>query len=158
MGVSEFFVPSPDQKLRGRELKAWLQADIERHWDAYKAGMSACECVQRTAASRQSVLRALFEKAREDVGGNLDLSLVALGGLGRGELAPYSDIDVIVVAKGHRNKALSKIVDAFLYPLWDGGIDVGHAVRTPREFALLAKSDNTVRTGALDCRLISGSE
>ena len=83
------------------------------------------------------------------------LALVATGGWARRELAPYSDIDFIVL---HRNSPDdAKIAaDRLLYPLWDAQVAVGHAVREPRAAARLARDDLATATALLDVRHISG--
>lgn len=79
-------------------------------------------------------------------------SLVALGGYGRGELSPRSDIDLLFLGAGGEAGS----VEAVLYPLWDLGFDVGHALRTPRECGRLARDDLTAATALLDARLLLG--
>lgn len=85
------------------------------------------------------------------------LALVATGGWARHELAPYSDIDFIVLHD--RNEAAARQVsDRLLYPLWDEKIAVGHAVREPRAAAKLAKADLATATALLDSRHIAGDK
>lgn len=79
-------------------------------------------------------------------------ALVALGGYGRRELAPRSDVDLLFLA---RKRGAGGDVDRVLYPLWDLGLEVGHAVRTPRDCAELA-DDLTVATSLLDSRPLLG--
>ncbi|MBL9019234.1 MAG: [protein-PII] uridylyltransferase [Myxococcales bacterium] len=84
-----------------------------------------------------------------------DLALVATGGWARRELAPYSDIDFIILHD--RDEALAKRVsDALLYPLWDEKLAIGHAVREPRAAARLGKDDLATATALLDARHIAG--
>lgn len=85
--------------------------------------------------------------------GRQGTALVALGGYGRREVAPYSDVDLLFLV-GKAGDAVS--VDAVLYPLWDLGFEVGHAVRTPADCATLAAADLTVATALLDARLLLG--
>ena len=83
------------------------------------------------------------------------VSLIAVGGYGRGELSPGSDLDIVILHDGRIDK-LSEIVNAILYPLWDSGRAVDHAVRTPDEMKETALSDVKVMMGALDARIIAG--
>ena len=83
------------------------------------------------------------------------LALVATGGWARRELAPYSDIDFIVLHD--RDEAAAKqVCDRLLYPLWDEKLAIGHAVREPRAVARLAKGDLATATALLDARHIAG--
>lgn len=83
-------------------------------------------------------------------------ALVALGGYGRGELAPRSDIDLLFLVERHGKDLPS--VDAVLYPLWDYGFEVGHAIRTPAECRDLAREDLTAATALLESRCLVGDE
>lgn len=84
-----------------------------------------------------------------------EVALVATGGWARRELAPYSDIDFMVLHD--RDEATAKRVsDALLYPLWDEKLAIGHAIREPRAAARLAKDDLATATALLDARHIAG--
>ncbi|MEJ7598591.1 MAG: [protein-PII] uridylyltransferase [Kofleriaceae bacterium] len=83
------------------------------------------------------------------------VALVATGGWARRELAPYSDIDFIVLHD--RDEAGAKeVCDRLLYPLWDEKLAIGHSVREPRAAARLAKDDLATATALLDARHIAG--
>ncbi|GAB4261733.1 MAG: [protein-PII] uridylyltransferase [Deferrisomatales bacterium] len=84
--------------------------------------------------------------------GEAGRALVALGGYGRADLAPYSDVDLLFLVDGPPGGAVEEV----LYPLWDLGLEVGHAVRTPRECAAVARADLTAATAILDGRLLLG--
>lgn len=86
------------------------------------------------------------------------IALVALGGYGRKELFPYSDIDLMILYHPKVKKQISKVTDAVLYPLWDTGLEVGHGVRTIAESMSHAKEDYFFLVALLDARLIYGSE
>ncbi len=81
------------------------------------------------------------------------ITLIAIGGYGRAELAPYSDIDIMFFAE---NKADSKKVESILYKLWDTGLAVGHCYRTPDECIVEAKKDLRTHTSLLEARFIAG--
>ena len=84
-----------------------------------------------------------------------ELALVATGGWARRELAPYSDIDFIVL-HDHDEATAKQVCDRLLYPLWDEKLAIGHAVREPRATARLAKDDLATATALLDARHIAG--
>ncbi len=84
--------------------------------------------------------------------------VVALGGYGRSELAPESDIDILILYdSGISNKLKTTVVDAIVYPLWDCGLRVGHSSREVKEVLTDIKSDFILRNSTLDARYICGS-
>lgn len=83
-------------------------------------------------------------------------AIVAVGGYGRGELAPLSDIDLLFLLPYKRTPRVEQVVEAMLYQLWDLGLKVGHAVRSVDECLRAAKADVTIRTGLLECRPLWG--
>ena len=84
------------------------------------------------------------------------IALAAVGGYGRGELSPGSDIDITIVHDG-KIKNLEAFVNDLLYPLWSGGIAVDHSVRTLTELAEVAEADVRVILGLLDLRYLCGN-
>jgi [protein-PII] uridylyltransferase len=98
-------------------------------------------------------IAARFVEATADIA--VPLALVATGGWARRELAPYSDIDFIVL-HDHDDVAAKQVADRLLYPLWDDKLAVGHAVREPRAAGRLAKDDLATATALLDARHVAG--
>ncbi|WMW82430.1 [protein-PII] uridylyltransferase [Undibacterium cyanobacteriorum] len=86
-----------------------------------------------------------------------DVSLVAVGGYGRGELFPYSDVDVLILLAAPPDKALREKLESLIQVLWDIGLDIGHSIRTIDECMTEAAADITVKTALLEARLIAGS-
>ncbi len=87
-----------------------------------------------------------------------ELAIVGLGGTGRGEMAPYSDLDLMFLTRGKPSREIEKTVEALLYLLWDMQLKVGHSLRSTDELMTLARKDMTVRTAFLESRLLWGSE
>lgn len=86
------------------------------------------------------------------------VSLAAVGGYGRGELSPGSDLDLLILHDGNEKaETVSEFVNAFLYPLWDEGRSVDHSVRTRSETRDLAHEDIRVALGLLDIRHVAGN-
>lgn len=83
--------------------------------------------------------------------------LVALGGYGRRELAPHSDIDLMFLFHPDAAKAMPDLVKQVLHPLWDSGFQVGHSVRTIQDCVELGLADLTVRTSMMEARFLAGS-
>ncbi|RZQ64789.1 [protein-PII] uridylyltransferase [Amycolatopsis suaedae] len=82
------------------------------------------------------------------------VALVAVGGLGRRELVPFSDLDLVLVHNG--NTGVGEIADALWYPLWDAKVGLDHAVRTPAEALRVATEDLRTAVGLLDVRHLAG--
>jgi [protein-PII] uridylyltransferase len=97
-------------------------------------------------------LVSLFDEA----GAPKTVALCAIGGYGRAELCPQSDIDVVLLHKGHDD--IATIAERLWYPVWDEGLKLGHGVRTVKEAVHLAASDLDTATSLLDVRLLAGDE
>ncbi len=90
----------------------------------------------------------------ELVGDLRDLSLIAGGSLGRRELAPFSDLDLVIVHGGRKD--IAEVANSIWYPIWDSKIALDHSVRTPKEAVAMADSDLKVVSSLLDGRVIAG--
>jgi [protein-PII] uridylyltransferase len=84
------------------------------------------------------------------------LTLAAVGGYGRGELAPHSDIDLLFLLPYKASAYHENVVEYVLYFLWDLGLKVGHSTRSPDDCVRQAKADSTVKTALLECRWLWG--
>ena len=84
------------------------------------------------------------------------MSLVAVGGYGRGELAPYSDVDILFLLPYKQTPWGEQVVEYMLYMLWDLGLKVGHATRSVDDCIRLARDDLTIRTALLEKRGTDG--
>lgn len=99
-------------------------------------------------------LRSLFMGAANEISG---VALAAVGGYGRGELSPGSDLDILFIHSGRVNETeLGGLVNRVLYPLWDKSFKVDHSVRTRAQTRESASADLKVALGLLDIRLICG--
>lgn len=119
-----------------------------------------------TAAGRQAradaadaLCSAAFARALEGRGGapadeDTGIALVAVGGYGRRELAPHSDLDVVLVH--HEDADVDEVAAQVWYPLWDAGAAIDHSVRALQEVAEAAKRDVRVALGLLDARHLAG--
>lgn len=131
-----------------------LLAAMAAYRDGWRAALAspdgAAVFLREHTACIDAVLRA-FWPADAPAG----VALVAVGGYGRQEQFPYSDIDLLVLLTP---AADARFVPDFLHPLWDAGLVIGHAVRTLDECAAAAMADVTVYTNLLDARLLCGDE
>ncbi len=83
-----------------------------------------------------------------------DLALVAVGSHGRGDAAPHSDLDLVLLHRGSRD--IKAVADRLWYPIWDRGVGLDHSVRTVKEALAVAEGDLKAMLGLLDARLVAG--
>jgi [protein-PII] uridylyltransferase len=120
------------------------------------------KCAQNIASAEDEIIRAVFMFATSEVypvdnpSGAETISIAAVGGYGRGTLAPGSDIDLLFILPYKQTPWGEQVTEYILYMLWDLGQKVGHAVRSVDECLRMAKSDMTVRTATLESRYLTG--
>lgn len=119
-------------------------------------------CAESLSLSEDEIIHALFDLANTTLfpalGSEERIAVVAVGGYGRGTLAPGSDIDLLFVLPTRQSERVQNIVEFILYCLWDTRQKVGHATRSIDECIRLARSDNTILTAILEARYICGNE
>ena len=121
--------------------------------DAALTGIDFC---RRLSAATDEWLGSVFAGATEGHKKAGRLALVAVGGYGRGELAPHSDLDVLLLHDNVRDVA--DISARVWYPVWDAGLKLGHAVRTPKETLGLCATDLDTATALVTARFLAGNE
>jgi [protein-PII] uridylyltransferase len=126
---------------------------------ALEAKGSGLACGAHMAYVEDELLRAIHScvvKFIQPGAASGSLCIVAVGGYGRGALAPGSDIDLLFLLRGNNRAGDEAVIEAMLYLLWDLKQKVGHATRTVEECLKQAKADMTIRTTLLECRFILG--
>jgi [protein-PII] uridylyltransferase len=117
------------------------------------------DCAWRLSWLQDRLIQVLYgltcDYVYPDIAENI--SITAVGGYGRGTLAPGSDIDLLFLLPTKNTPEMQKAIEFILYLLWDMGFKVGHATRTIDESITLSKSDMTVRTAILEMRPICGN-
>ncbi len=156
----------PAERLLG--YKGFLKVETHRLKLWHRGGASGHEICQARAAMLDALLRHLWMSARSSLSPQAQkefppLALVAIGGYGRAELNPYSDVDFMFlhdgqVAAGKPLPYLSRLIDGVLYPLWDIGLKVGYAVRNIDDCVKVANTDMQSKTSLIESRLIIGDE
>ncbi|MCP5285638.1 MAG: [protein-PII] uridylyltransferase [Burkholderiaceae bacterium] len=137
-------------RARTRDGKAAL---LEAFRDA-RPTISAAQTLLRALARHvDGILAALWSQAALPK----DAALVAVGGFGRGELFPHSDVDVLVLLPAPPDDEVKSAIEAFITGCWDVGLEIGSSVRTLPECLDEARRDVTVQTALLESRLICGS-
>ncbi len=141
-------------------LAGTLAAVRERQRGALAGGAAGCRAY---SGAMDSVLAAVHERARTRYlasAPNLGcrLAVVAVGGYGREELCPRSDVDLLFLHPYKVDRYVEAMTESMLYPLWDLGLEVGHSVRNVKETVRMAAADDSVRTGLMDFRYVAGDE
>lgn len=137
------------------------RAEIRRRFLEEAGGGDAC--VREHVFLMDGLIRALADVTVERLypvanpTTGEQLALAAIGGYGRGELAPQSDIDLLFLLPYKAGPWAEQVVETMLYTLWDLGLKVGHAVRSVEECIRTARSDITVRTSLLESRPLWGA-
>src|SRR5712691_2137113 len=144
--------------------KKFLKVEEHRLRLRHQAGGGGREICARRAELVDVLLRYVFGAASSAAArGNgepqVPLALIALGGYGRGELNPFSDVDVMLL---HQQRAevsphLAEMVNQILYLLWDSGFKVGHSTRSIKEAIAQANSDMRTKTAMLEARFLAGN-
>ena len=122
----------------------------------FLAGQDIRRLVRDRAWFVDQILQAAWQ--RFDWSTDADIALLAVGGYGRGELHPYSDIDLLILLDNADHELFRAPIEGFLTLLWDIGLDVGQSVRSVAECAEEARADLTVITNLMESRTIAGPE
>ncbi|XCN74896.1 MAG: [protein-PII] uridylyltransferase [Candidatus Electrothrix aestuarii] len=135
------------------ELHAQRQA-LEELWEQ---GLSGHQLLQQHTALVDGCILDHFQASPAVGATRGEIALIALGGYGRRELYPYSDVDLLLLHDRKAKKDMQAVAESILYPLWDAGFDVGHSVRTVKDAIRFAKEDFIFEVSLLDARLLTGS-
>ena len=163
------------RKAHAGDVAAFRKAAVEVFRAALAAGTAAIRaalessgtgmaCATQLSRLEDELIRAIHDYAAAHVcppdtsGRSTDLCIVAVGGYGRGTLAPGSDIDLLFLLPAKASPWCERVVEAILYVLWDLRQSVGHATRSVDECLRRAKEDMTIRTSILEARRIMGDE
>ncbi|VXC86264.1 [protein-PII] uridylyltransferase [Pseudomonas sp. 9Ag] len=122
----------------------------------FLAGQDIRSLIEGRAWFVDQILRAAW--GRFDWSNEAQIALVAVGGYGRGELHPYSDIDLLILLDNNDQEIFRDAIERFLTLLWDIGLEVGQSVRSVQECAEEARADLTVITNLMESRTIAGPE
>jgi [protein-PII] uridylyltransferase len=152
-----------DQTEISRRFRTFLKLEDERLKMAHSLGATGCE----TAEARSFVIDLVVKRAyRAGVslceaagilnGAQNGCAMVALGGYGRAELAPYSDLDILFLHTGKRSTQIRQMVEQVLRLLWDSGLTIGHSFRSVSECVAAARTDPHLQTALVATRLLAG--
>tara|TARA_B100000787_G_scaffold28156_1_gene18547 strand:+ start:203 stop:2827 length:2625 start_codon:yes stop_codon:yes gene_type:complete len=120
----------------------------------FEADKDIVQLVKQRATYVDEAIQSLWV---QNVGIFDSISLIAVGGYGRGELHPYSDVDLLLLIDDSLLEQPLESISLFLTQLWDVGLEIGHSVRTLEQCQELAQHDITIATNLLEARFLSGS-
>ncbi|HEU4388301.1 MAG TPA: [protein-PII] uridylyltransferase [Blastocatellia bacterium] len=151
-----------DHEEQVEAFRSFLKVETERLRIRHRFGLPGSEIV----AGRSYVIDLVVCRVCQLAASDLDLTeaelsgfaAVALGGYGRKELCPFSDIDILFLYSGRKSQFIKKLVEPVLYILWDAGLTVGHSFRSVSECVSIAKEDIVSRNAMSEARLITGSQ
>jgi len=145
-----------DNKTQALDIcRNWLAGERNILKEEFLAGGKVTSLLTRHTKLIDNLLSALYSAV---AGSNDKVAVVAVGGYGRGEMFPYSDIDLLFLYNPADEAQAASIVESLLYILWDMGFKVGQAHRTIEEALELAVSDITIRTNLVDARCVVGNK
>jgi len=156
---------SDEAKVRAAWLPALKEALVsgrEEIKNRFMDDNDGAACVAANCFLIDQVLRALFDATTEhlypapNAMESERIAIVAVGGYGRGELAPQSDVDILFLHSRKPAARVDQTVETLLYLLWDAGLKVGHSTRSVEECLRQARSDWTICTALLESRFIWG--
>ena len=133
-----------------------LRESYDADADAFREGADVRALVRSRADTVDTVLRLIWNRypfARSE-----DIALIAVGGYGRGELHPHSDIDLLILTREGMAPEWQDDLGAFITLLWDLKLDIGHSVRSMDESISAAREDISILTNLLETRTIAGPD
>ncbi|BBT18377.1 bifunctional uridylyltransferase/uridylyl-removing enzyme [Metapseudomonas otitidis] len=145
--------------LKSSPIAAFKKA-IRQAKDVLDARFANGRDIRRLVEDRAWFVDQILREAwaRFDWSEDADIALLAVGGYGRGELHPYSDIDLLILLDSADHETFREPIEGFLTLLWDIGLEVGQSVRSVDECAEEARADLTVVTNLMESRTIAGPE
>lgn len=151
------------EKATLKVFKEYVNKGHECLLNRHHGGASGFETVKGQTFLIDRLLERLFLDARDNALARYPAkeercSIVAIGGYGRGELNPFSDIDILFLYPSTITPYFKALTEGILYYLWDLGLTVGFSTRTISDCVKIAKTDLTARTALMDTRLIAGDE
>ncbi len=141
------------------DRRAWFERCIRERVDALDVNRMSTEVIDE--AVRALVMSAVVPEARD--GSPLPaeqmnaFAVIALGGYGRSEMGPSSDIDLLFLVEPERGDSAQTVVDSVLYPFWDSGVEIGGATRTIADCRSMMEHDVKALTAMIDARFICGN-
>src|SRR5678816_661193 len=142
---------TPGHAERVEALRRFLKTETHRLQLRHRFGVSGADIVRARSLIIDLVIQRITTARPSGI------AMIALGGYGRQELAPQSDIDILFLYHGRNDVAKAReLSESVLYILWDIGLTVGHSLRSLKECVSISKTDSCSRTSLIDARYIWG--
>lgn len=146
----------------GQEPSAFLRQTLGELAAHHRAGAGGRELARRRADVVDLALISLFRQAEHQAPAGpyreAGLAVVALGGYGRRELCPFSDIDLMLLYRPEEGPRVEVVAETLFYPLWDAGLELGHGARTVDECLDVAEENVELLTSFFQARLLVGDQ
>ncbi len=141
-------------------LKDYIRESINRLEEEFSKGLFGRKLLLRYSSVMDECLNEVFlsNLSARGNGSKNSYAVAALGGYGREELSPFSDIDLMFLIPDKFNGDLEDIAGGMLYPLWDAGLTVGHCNRTLKDCLTMMTGDITIRTSLMEMRYLTGDK
>ena len=139
-----------DSNILSRQFDQWLFRDRGRQIRGIEYFLN------QRSENTDKLIREAFKQT--DLASINDFGIFSVGGYGRGELHPYSDIDLLLLSKTGLSKEEQKKIEKFISLLWDLGLEIGHSVRTLKQAKKQAREDVYTMTNMLEFRKIAGTD
>lgn len=162
------FSPTTTAAEKLARYKTFLKVETQRLKMLHRAGADGIEICRARAAILDALLKHFWEESLARIPDPAHkllqpIALVAIGGFGRAELNPHSDIDFMflhegLVSGGKPQTPLAELFDGILYPLWDLGFKVGYSVRDIADCVKVANTDMQSKTSLIESRLVIGDD
>src|SRR2546421_4101959 len=145
-------------------FRTFIKLEDKRLKTSLHFGASACQIAEARSFVLDLVVESAYceaarlgESAGLSSGVDKDCAVVAIGGYGRAELAPYSDLDILFLHSNHQSAQIRQLVEQFLRLLWDARLTVGHSFRTVSECVAAQRADAHFQTSLVNTRLLAGN-
>ncbi|MBI5038272.1 MAG: [protein-PII] uridylyltransferase [Nitrospirae bacterium] len=162
--ISQLLSIPSDRSALVLSLKNYIAQRSQEIRDLHDNGASGLHIAIRLTGLTDTVISEIYnyELRKYEDSHHTSISdqcvLVTVGGYGRGELNPYSDIDIMFLYRSDAKKAIGHLSTEVLYLLWDLKYTIGHSIRTIEDCVKIGNSDFTARTALMEARMIAGSE
>jgi len=139
------------------KIKAW-RTDLKQTQSQLKQAFLESPNPAKLLKEHTKLIDQLLVNVWQEGGLSQEVCLIAVGGYGRGELFPHSDIDILILVPDHVTEVQNKQIETLIGIFWDLGLNIGHSVRSLQECIDEASGDATIQTNLLEARFLCGSE
>ena len=146
------------QPLPIKPFKDTIKNALAKLKDTQNQGISAAELVHKYTWLIDELVIIAWDHYYKQFEHTKNAQLIAVGGYGRGELHPYSDVDLLILLDKDDYDQMKELIETFLRFMWDIGLEIGHSVRSCKDCVKEARGDITIMTNLLEARHLAGKE